>query len=360
MIGGIRRQYIAVAGALFIIAVMVCAGLLWLRRNSGGPHDQEALDGSGVSPEQVLQNDDVAPKMEEPSQSPDANALVINEDMMNITEDLSVQDVQIDTLEALYLEETHDIQELPPPDGPVVLRAKHTMDDKGTTHKERIVYMEEFAMGMKRARLMVGTTRVEDVNTVTNTATVRESMRTLSESARGMPHPAWDVGALDLEKTYTVSEDNSVQGLQSNWSSEKLSTYHVVTDFEQATVFPQTEMQLNQKYTVNVPTLVQDLPAKWAGEPGKLNVVVSRRVLFDGQEAYQVDVEQTGYISAQISLPVQPIKAKLRGSGKYYVNAETGQILWGEFRYEMNETNYGRIRGTSVLIRGELVPDSSD
>lgn len=323
------------------------------------PEGDMGLDGSATAEASV---EEIATKAKADSESntletsisdPGGNALEA------LLEEVLQEKLQIDNLKALYLEGDHEIVELDPPTAPVTLRVKHSVDDIGKTSKHRSILMMGVPSGMKTGRLMISSEKIVDVNEADNSSRRVESCVTTASFVAESAGVNWDAGELSYEDSYTVGEDGARAKLKTAWKSANFEVLQITDDIDQAFIFPQEKMELNRTYTHTPTTTVSSVPpALLAQLPNsKIDVTLKRRVLFDGHEAYEIGVEQSGFFRFKAPRPTKPVTSILKGEGKYYVSAETGRVLWREMNYELSSSTLHVIDGGRLTIRKEAIPE---
>jgi hypothetical protein len=266
--------------------------------------------------------------------------------------------VEIAGLATLYLEESHLITELPPPDGPVPLRVRYGKKDEGTAYQKRSVLVEEYPFGMKTGRLIMTTGRVDDVDEAGGTAAITESYHTLVSAVQGETNAF--LGDVSTDRSFKLSADGSTEMVKETWKNTGPAPARIRGDWDAMTTFPREALVLGQKQTLPMTSCVDTGATGLTKEPARLDIVVPRRVLFDGREAYEVQIEQYGYAQIDVQgVRLGSIQARFVGKGRYYVEASTGQILWRDAQYTIREATTEFLAGTKLHFREELAPVSS-
>jgi hypothetical protein len=265
------------------------------------------------------------------------------------------------TMNSLYSEQSHSIKELPPPDGPVSLNIQYSSKDIGKVYRKRSVLFLEYPFGLKSGRIMVTDIKVNDVNDLEKTAMIKESVRSVASSVedaeKGWIGKGW-LGDINLNKTYINSRDNKKRKYRQEFSCEFVPNLDIRADWEAMSTFPSVPLELQKQYTQNLDTYVDNIPQTWLRDkgPSKMDLTISRRVLFDEHEAYEVNVKQKGYFGAELGS--QSMKASLDIEGRYYVSSETGEILWMECKCVLDDCTSPRWTGVSLELREEMIPSS--
>lgn len=215
-------------------------------------------------------------------------------------------------------------------------------------------------MGMTIGRVCARTTSVKDVDEAKNTAEMTDSLKTVATFGVDIVTDSLNVGNLDISQEYTLSGSGARQEHNTEWKSENLSNVKMTGDVLQVYAFPPTALQPNRKHTMNLESAVKNLPAQW-NEPPKLDVALTGHVLFDGQPAYRLEADHTGYGAVQIPLTFlnlkEPMKTKIRTHGKYYVSVDTGRVLWSEMKMEVVDCTFPAANGMAITAREELASE---
>jgi len=362
MVGKFGSKHVLVLTGLAL--VMAVLGFAWFSRGHGESPDSGAL--RPASP-----HSDDAPEGAKSAQDSNDKPAVAQAGEPNgprppvpsglgPPEDSASNRLQVDILRNMYSEASHDIKELPLPSGPVLLQLRHTARDKGSSYKMRLISVEEWPLGMTVGRIGTLTTHVDDVDENQNTAEMTDSFKTTATFGVDIVTDSVNVGNLDISQSYTLSGSGTRQSHNTEWKSENISSVHIIGDALQALALPPTAIQPNQKHSMNMESAVKDLPEQWK-EPPKLDVTLTGHVMFDGQEAYRLETDHTGYGAVQIPLSFvdlkEPVKMKIRTKGKSYVSVETGRVLWSDMRMEVVDCTFPAGKGMAASTREELVPE---
>ena len=112
-------------------------------------------------------------------------------------------------------------------------------------------------------RLLSRTYYVNEVNETENTAEIKEVLETLATYSVGVSFPQLAVASLNASQIYTLSESAARQQIQTQMNRDSPGDLDVILDAYQAFAFPPTAMQPNKRYTVEMDSLVNNLPPTW-------------------------------------------------------------------------------------------------
>jgi hypothetical protein len=118
--------------------------------------------------------------------------------------------------------------------------------------------------------------------------------------------------------------------------------------------FPEVPVKIDEEYEIPV-SAPKDIPNEYIrGDSSSLKVKLLKRVMFDGHEANLVQSEQINYIKSE-SLDGELLRVdKAFVKAQYYVDVETGKILWVEFNAKILDSSISRFIGTAIRLREEL------
>jgi hypothetical protein len=273
-------------------------------------------------------------------------------------------DVFSASLNNQYLEDDHEITKLPLPSTPILLQHRYNVSDKGTSYEKRGIAIEKWPMGMKIAQMLKKNSKIMDVSEVTNTVEIKETWSTVISQGENVPRLVHSEKLMST-RSYKLKGSGKIEDMESRSSNDSVKI-DIVSDYDQVFVLPPMEILPNKMYTIDIDSFVNDLPAKWQEEAPKVKVVVVLRdhVLFDGQEAYMVEVEQLGYSMIDLNNKdihgSKAIKSRHLAKGKYYISTDKGQILWSEMNIEVTDSSFSLFQGLTVINREELIPISSE
>jgi hypothetical protein len=272
--------------------------------------------------------------------------------------DFDIGQIQIDDLKRRFDEKEYQITELPPPSGPVKLEAKYNTDAEHKRHKSVGYMIEEFPWKMRTGRLVVNDTVLLDIDNVKSTALVQENLKTLvSFSVMDGKETSDRAGGVEIEKQFVLTRSGQrIPKGGSGVSAEKLSgNMNFSGNTDSITMFPTEPLDLNKEYSLEVPMGDMQISEAIKDEPASLKLRLTKRVAFKGIEAYEIQVNQVSYSILAGPMVEKPIHSKINTTGKYYVDAASGQILWRNFESHIVNSDSNYVNGMAMYWRDALV-----
>jgi hypothetical protein len=321
-------------------------------------HEILTASETEITNQQSLDNLKKAVEVNELARVPNGQlSSVCNEDTGTPSdlEQLVCKTMDMNKLRQLYHRDSHDIKELSLPMEPMYLHVKHYKKDVGVSRQKRSTIVIDYPFGMSMGFLLSKTELMYGMDEVGLYAKFREKTKTLTSFiVRDDQLPEKGI-SIEVEKEYILPANNKMEVVgwetRKDMSAGNVKWFH---DLYFMLQFPEVPVKIDEEYEIPV-SAPKDIPNEYIrGDSSSLKVKLLKRVMFDGHEANLVQSEQINYIKSE-SLDGELLRVdKAFVKAQYYVDVETGKILWVEFNAKILDSSISRFIGTAIRLREEL------
>jgi hypothetical protein len=289
--------------------------------------------------------------------SNDQPSSVWDEDMGTFSdlEQLVCKIMEMDKLRQLYHRDSHDIKELPLPTEPTSLHVKHYKTDVGVSRQKRSTITIDYPFGTSMGFLLSKTERMCGMDEGDSCAKFREKTKTLTSFIVRDDRLTEEGINIEMEREYILLTNNNIEAvsgeLRESNAVGNVKWFHNLYSMLQ---FPEVPMKIGEEYEIPV-SVPKDIPNEYIRDASSsLKVKLLKRVMFDRHEANLVQAEQINYMKSE-RVDGELLRVdKTFVKAQYYVDVETGKILWAEFNAEILDSTISRFIGTAIRLREEL------